>query len=109
MTIRDNIMKVQDRIQNDADFAGEFRRQAIEALHAGIGQPAWNTYMSNFVDNPQTATTTAQLARLTDPSNDPNVAYLREARAYLLGNAICIPGTITGLPQGIEMFLDQNT
>jgi hypothetical protein len=107
MTIRDNILKVQDRIQNDPKFAGDFRRQAIEALHAGIGQPAWNTYMSNFVDSPTTATTTAQLARLTNDSDDLNVTYLREARAYLLGNAICIPGTITGLPQGIGMLLDQ--
>ena len=107
MTIRDNILAVQTRIQNDPDFAAEFRRQAVEAVHAGIGQPAWTTYMSNFVDSPATPTSAAQLARLTSPADDLTITYLREARAYLMGNGICIPGTATGLGQGIGLFLDQ--
>lgn len=106
MAISDNILAIQTRIQNDQDFAAEFRRQAIEAIHAGVGTLPWNTYMNHFVDDPATAATPTQLARLTTTDGDATAAYLREARAYLLGNGLCIPGTDTGLPQGIGNLLD---
>ncbi len=106
MSISANIEAIQTRIQNDSGFAADFRRQAIEAIHAGINSEPWNTYMGHFVDDPATLSTPGQLARLTDDAADPSLAYLREARAYLLGNAICIPGTGTGLGQGIDLLLD---
>ena len=107
MSIKDNILAVQTKIENDPKFARDFRRQAINALYAGMGKPEWETYMRNFVDDPPTAETPAQLMRLTSTAADLSTSYLKEARAYALANAICIPGTRTGLLQGITDLLDQ--
>jgi len=106
MAISDNILAVQTRIENDADFAADLRQQAIDALYVGLGTEQWNKYMNNFVDTPATAATPTQLARLTTTAGDDQIAYQKEARAYLLGNAVCVPGTRTGLAQGIGLLLD---
>jgi hypothetical protein len=109
MTIRDNIVAQQTRAAQDPDFAAEIKNQAIAAIYSGIDDEdgAWSRYMSNFVDNPETPATAAQLARLTTTDEDKNAPYLTEARAYLVGNAVCFPGTTTGTQQGVTNLLDQ--
>lgn len=110
MTIRENILAVQARAEQDPTFATTIKNQAIAAIYNGIsdqdGSP-WVTYMQNFVDSPATATSTTQLARLTTTADDPNNPYLEEARAYLVGNAVCFPGTTTTTVQGVTNLLDQ--
>jgi hypothetical protein len=103
MSIRNNIEKMQKKAEKDAKFATEIKNQAIAAIYSGIADKdgAWSKYMSNFVDTPE------QLARLTKTDEDKTIPYLKEARAYLVGNAVCFPGTTTGTLQGVNNLLDQ--
>ena len=102
MTIRANILAVQERASTDEKFATDIKNQAVEAIFEGFGSAQWNTYMANFAD----PATPAQLARLTTDNGD-TIPYVKEAKAYLVGNAVCFPGTYGGLLQGIDHVLDQ--
>jgi hypothetical protein len=78
------------------------REQAVRAMYGGFGSKAWNEYMAQFATTPQ------ELARLQTRETDGGDDYLDRARAYLVANAICFPGTATGFLRGIDDALDQN-
>ena len=109
MSIRNNIEKMQKKAEKDTKFANKIKNEAIAAIYSGIADAdgAWSTYMRNFVDTPETPATAKQLARLTTTDEDAANPYLTEARAYLVGNAVCFPGTTTGTLQGVNNLLDQ--
>lgn len=101
MSIKDNIAAVQAQAKADADEANRIKADAIEAIYKGFGSAEWNMYMHRFAKSP------AQLARLTTRDTDGCHPYIPQARAYLVANAVCFPGTTDGLPQGIEDYLDR--
>jgi hypothetical protein len=78
------------------------REQAVKAMYGGFGSAAWNEYMAQFASTPR------ELARLQTRQTDSGDDYLDRARAYLVANAICFPGTATGFLRGIDDALDQN-
>lgn len=60
----------------------KLKEASIKAMMGGIGSDDWKAYMSLFADNVD------QLNRLTVPQ-DGEDAWLPEARAYMVANAIC--------------------
>lgn len=107
MTIRENIIRVQQRFLNgDTALADRLRAQALAAIYAGIGTPEWETFMRNFA----TPGNEIELARLTTrrvEDETGNKRYVGLARAYLVANITCTTGTADNLLQGIEDILDR--
>ncbi|HKX29475.1 MAG TPA: hypothetical protein VJ302_17425 [Blastocatellia bacterium] len=102
MTIQQMIEAKRDELLKNPELGHAFREKAIKAIHAGIGTAAWNEYMAQFASTP------AQLARLQSTDTDGDDPYIPRARAYLVANAVCTPGTISNLPFGIDDKLDVN-
>lgn len=77
----------------------KLRQAAVSAAYGGFGSQSWRDYMKFFANTPK------QMRRLCTrdidchDSNEP-------ARAYLVGNAMCLPGTWRGFMDGIEHWLD---
>ena len=96
-SITDNIKKVEEAMKDPAKKEGLgllLKNKAIDAMAGGIGSEPWEIYMSMFADNQ------AQLDRLTvAKANEP--AWLKEARAYSMANAVCAPNTNTKTGNGI--------
>lgn len=99
-TIKETLLQLQAEIEAHPDKGDDLRKQAILAMYGGIDSDAWKQYMSNF------ATTPEQLARLTTFSGDA-LPYVRQARCYLVANAMCLPGTDSKMLDGIEDLLDK--
>lgn len=105
MTIAKNIEEVQLRIRNgDEKFGAELRAAAIDAVVEGMTRdgkptPAWAKYMNNFQKNSK------ELARLTTDKTDCD-DYTKTARAYLVGNGLCLPITEKNMMEGIADSLD---
>jgi hypothetical protein len=99
MSIMQKIQAMQARATEDHDYANRVKNQAIAAIYSGFGQPEWNAYMSNYAD------TIKEMSRLTTTEGD-DIPYVRESRAYLVGNAVCLPGTTQGTTQGISPNID---
>jgi hypothetical protein len=103
MAIEDNIRAVQAEVQQDqtGKKGDNLRNLAIAAIYSGIGSPEWNTYMDNFANTP------TELARLRTRDGDGCHPYIPLARAYLVANAVCLPGTTGRLLDGIEGIIDK--
>jgi hypothetical protein len=99
MTIQRMIEQIQDRIKNEPGFGDELRTLAIKAMYGGIQSDDWKAYMGFFASSPP------QLMRLTTFDGD-QFPYVRQARCYLVANAMCLPGTDTTLQNGIGDILD---
>lgn len=103
MTIRKNIEDIQKRIQNDSQFGIDLKKLAVKAIYGGMqngkASPDWVAYMREFAKTPK------ELARLTDETTDCD-DYIRSARAYLVGNGVCLPVTEGNLLGGIDDVLD---
>jgi hypothetical protein len=99
-TIEQNIRHVQSLIKANPKFGNTLKMLAVKAIYEGFGSEDWKKYMRHY------AKTTKQLKRLTDRQFDCH-KYTEPARAYLVGNAVCLPGTDTNLMQGINGFLDE--
>jgi hypothetical protein len=106
MTIRANIearkaqmlKEVQDSGTNGGEFSKLIKERAINAIMGGAAD--WVAYMSLFAQTPD------ELARLIPTDGTDADADKREARAYLVANAICAPGTATGLVENVFNRLD---
>jgi hypothetical protein len=103
MAIEDNIRAIQTEILQDTSGkkGDTLRNQAVAAIYSGMGSPEWEAYMQNYAKTPE------ELARLTTRSGDGAHPYIPLARAYLIANATCLPGTTGLLLQGIEGFIDK--
>lgn len=101
MSIEQNIRNVQREIQENPGRGNDLKKLAVEAIYAGFGSQAWADYMRQFAASPQ------ELTRLTTKNTDGTSKYVGPARAYLVGNAVCLPGTNTNLLQGVENYLDE--
>jgi hypothetical protein len=78
--------------------AKELKELAISAV---LGDRAsFIAYMKLFAKTPD------ELARLLPTDGTENHPQKREARAYLVSNAICAPGTATGLIDNVTVRLD---
>ena len=102
MSIEDQIRSVQAKVKQDPKCGDELRKQAIEAIYGGLESDAWRDYMRNF----NFAGTPEQLARLTTRDEDHCHPYIKQARAYLVANSTCLPGTDLKMLDGVTDFLD---
>jgi hypothetical protein len=106
MTIRANIqariVQMQAEVEANPNEIGEVSKKVKEgAINAIMGGAAdWVSYMSLFANTP------AELARLVPSDGTQDDPNMREARAYLVANAICAPGTTTGLLDNVFDRLD---
>ena len=106
MTIRANIeariVQMQAELDANPVIGGEISKKvkdgAINAVLGGATELI--SYMSLFANTP------AELARLVPTDGTENNADMREARAYLVSNAICAPGTATTLIDNVFDRLD---
>jgi hypothetical protein len=102
-TIEQKIREYQKEIA-DGDPKGlgpKLQAAAVKAIYAGFGKEDWNSYMKFF------ASTKKQLQRLTTTDLDACHEYIPQARAYLVVNSMCLPGTNTTMMQGIDDYLDR--
>jgi hypothetical protein len=106
MTIRANIeariiemqKEVDEHGSAGADVSKKIKQRAIDAIMGGA--PDYIAYMSLFAKTPD------ELARLIPTDGTEDDPDQREARAYLVANAICAPGTATGLVDNVFDRLD---
>jgi hypothetical protein len=111
MTIKANIEAKIEELQQEKEAmlqmdppdqvgpkAKELKELAISAVLGN--RDAYNAYMKLF------AKTTDELARLIPFDNTENDPVKREARAYLVSNAVCAPATATGLIDNVFGRLD---
>ena len=110
MTIKANIEEKIAQLQKEkaqippgaADQIGprakELKDLAIAAILGDKG--AFIAYMKLFAKSPD------ELARLTATDGTEKDPIKREARAYLVSNAVCAPGTTTGLNDNVFDLLD---
>jgi hypothetical protein len=106
MTIRANIEEVIVEIQKEieelgpagGEFSQEVKLNAIAAILGG--DPERVVYMKHY------AKTSAELARLVPNGEAEEDPERREARAYLIANAVCAPATATGLINNVFDRLD---
>jgi hypothetical protein len=73
---------------------------AIAALKAGMGTPAWRTYVMQFVEqsSPGIVVDQRQLDRLMGDDETKGDPDMDRRRAYIAGNAFCMDFTPTTLP-----------
>jgi hypothetical protein len=101
MSIEQNIRDIQKAIQDDPKKGNALKADAVKAIYAGFGSKDWIDFMRQFAKTPE------ELKRLTTRDSDGCSKYIAPARAYLLGNSTCLPGSRQNLLQGIEGFLDK--
>jgi hypothetical protein len=116
MTLMKNIEAKRDEILNSPDTVGlANQKKAIAAIIGGIKSTEWETYMKQYLDEPQAEDLAAvppkhdnselrarQLARLLgtdDTRDDPD---MQEKRAYLVANATCAQPTGTLLANKVD-------
>jgi hypothetical protein len=94
--IIDKVRQVKSALQADPVATQKNRERAVAAIGSGIGSAEWKEYMQQFADTPQ------QLARLTATDGTAQNPSLKLARAYLVANAVCGPGTLTNLDLTVD-------
>lgn len=116
MPISANIQEVIDTITQQLEAsedgttsaaAADLHKRAVEAIHSGRqvqaeGEepPPWVRYMSLFAKNED------ELARLIPTDGTENDPVKRDARAYLVANGTCAPGTVMRLLDFVTNKLD---
>jgi hypothetical protein len=112
MAIKDNIRAKMKQIADEINAGGptplgnDLRERAQAAILAGQGQnAAWEAYMELFTVPAPPAIHDAQLARLI-PTDGTNDGPRQKARAYLVSNAMCAPGTTGTLDTNVTGTLD---
>ena len=105
MSIRDNVLEKMAEIQVElvANPAGGPVSQALKAKSIAAimgGAAEWVAYMNIYAKNPE------ELARLIPADGTENDPIKREARAYLVANAVCAPGTTGTLIETVFDRLD---
>ena len=106
MTIRANIeakiLEIEAELithpQGDGPKAKAVRDGAIAAILGGSED--WVAYMDIFAETPE------ELARLVPSDGTHADPSKREARAYLVANGVCAPGTTRGMLNKVEDRLD---
>jgi hypothetical protein len=107
MTIKANIEEKILQLQKEKDETppgqiGPLNKEVKElAIAAVLGEKEdFIAYMKLYAKTPD------DLARLIPTDGTENDPVKREARAYLVSNAICAPATATGLIENVFGFLD---
>jgi hypothetical protein len=100
-TIRDRILAYRAEMEaGDPNGLGlKLREAAVSAIYGGFGSQSWRDYMKLFASTPK------QMRRLCTREIDCH-PYNEPARAYLVGNALCFPGTWRAFMDGVEEWLD---
>ena len=104
MSILDNVTRKMGQILADDGTLGKQNQQlAIAAIVGGLGSPAWETYMAQYVDRDDQGLPDdpRQLMRLMGTDDTAGNQQMQEARAYLVANAVCAQGTGEGLTRTI--------
>ncbi|HEX5705987.1 MAG TPA: hypothetical protein VFX96_01730 [Pyrinomonadaceae bacterium] len=112
MSISSNIQEIVNRVEAElnatsdaeggpsSETAATLHVLSIGAIHGGNASVEWRDYMSLFAKTPE------ELARLIPTDGTEGDASMREARAYLVRNGVCGPGTIMTLPTTVTTKLD---
>ena len=102
MTIRDNIREKRTAVvaeqPNGGPVSAKLKEKAIAAILGGAAE--WVNYMRLFAKTP------GELARLIPSDGTQDDAEKREARAYLVANAVCAPGTTGDLERTVNDRFD---
>ena len=100
-TIESKIKAIQKEMEKgDPDgLAPRLKVLSVKAIYEGFGSPAWYEFMQEFAGSPK------QLKRLCTRDLDCH-DYNEPARAYLVGNSMCLPETWKGYLKGIDHYLD---
>ena len=100
-TITERIKYYSDKIgAGDSDGWGpKLRDAALSAIYGGFGSQSWRDYMKYFASSPK------QMRRLCTREIDCHLD-IDAARAYLVGNAVCLPETWKTFGKGVEHYLD---
>ena len=103
LTIEQRIRDYQKEIAGgDPQGLGpKLKAATIKAIYSCFGMEDWNDFMKSF------ARTKKQLQRLTTTELDTCHSYIPQARAYLVVNSMCLPGTNKNMLQGIGDYLDR--
>lgn len=83
------VLKKKTEINTDPAAALANKKLAIDAVTGGLGSPAWEMYMKQFVSNDDAD----QLSRLLATDGTDNDQALIDCRAYLVSNGVCGEGT----------------
>jgi len=90
MSIIAKVKEIKDQLLRDPIKGEANARMAIAAIHAGIHSAAWETYMTQFAENPD------QLRRLKATDGTLGDPTLDRRRAYLVANGVCGTPTTDG-------------
>lgn len=100
-TIESRIARYSEEIASgDPHGLGpKLRTAALSAIYGGFGSQSWRDYMKYFAASPK------QMRRLCTREIDCH-GSTDDARAYLVGNAVCLPETWKTFGKGVEHYLD---
>jgi hypothetical protein len=104
MTIRENIRAKMNAIAVEVEAGAEIpvskklKEMGINAILGGAKD--WLAYMNLFAGGP------GELARLIPTDGTENDVEKQEARAYLVANSVCAPGTAGALENTVFDKLD---
>jgi len=100
-TIEAKIKAIQKEMEDGDpnDRAPRLKILSVRAIYEGFGSTAWYEFMGEFAGSPK------QLKRLCTRDIDCH-DYNEPARAYLVGNSMCLPETWRTYLKGIDHYLD---
>ncbi|MDT7690573.1 MAG: hypothetical protein QOE46_3332 [Acidobacteriota bacterium] len=104
MGIYKNLQKVHaavvvDQVKGAGTLGEQIGVLAVNAIISGMDSDDWKKYMSLFADNAE------QLNRLTVKAGSDD-SWLRQARAYIVSNAVCAAGTTTFTGNRVTIDVD---
>lgn len=116
MSIRTNVLTVKRRMLNEIDdpqqqFSKSVQNKALAAVSKGQNSAEWKTYMTMFVDDPNTLNDAAsisakQLLRLTGEDETNGDPDFDQKRAYLAADGTCTTETSTNFGRNASLVLD---
>jgi hypothetical protein len=103
-SVNDKIQEIMIAIEAEKNNGGpmpvadELKQKGMDAIMGGAQD--WLEYMKLFADGPQA------LARLIPTDGTEYDPAKRQARAYLVANSVCAPGTAGALADNVFDMLD---
>ncbi|HEY0384681.1 MAG TPA: hypothetical protein VGC64_01655 [Pyrinomonadaceae bacterium] len=103
-SVNDKIQEIMIAIEAEKNNGGpmpvadELKQKGVDAIMGGAQD--WLEYMKLFADGPEA------LARLIPTDGTEYDPEKRQARAYLVANSVCAPGTAGALADNVFDMLD---
>ena len=101
--IFDLVLEKKAAMKKNKAMAGQNMAMAIAAIRDGMKSPAWQFYVSQFVDQTGPGQLNKdQLARLMATDNTAGDPVLDRQRAYLVANGVCGVSTVDNFDLSVE-------